>query len=52
MMGKAVVLDLTAKGIAHASISPDDLDEAERKLKQQGVEIHRKPLGRSHISNT
>ncbi len=39
MMGKAVVLDLTAKGIAHASISPDDLDEAERKLKQQGVEI-------------
>lgn len=39
MMGKAVVLDLTAKGIAHASISPEDLDEAERKLQQQGVEI-------------
>jgi kynurenine formamidase len=40
MMGKAVVLDLTAKGVARASISPQDLDAAERKLKEQGVEIH------------
>jgi kynurenine formamidase len=39
MIGKAVVLDLTAKGKAHTSISPADLDEAEQKLKQQGVEI-------------
>ena len=39
MMSKAVVLDLTAKGKAHARILPEDLDEAERKLKQQGVEI-------------
>jgi len=40
MMSKAVVLDLTAKGKAHERISPEDLDEAERKLKEQGVEIH------------
>ena len=40
MMGKAVVLDLTVKGVARASISPSDLDAAERKLNQQGVEIH------------
>jgi arylformamidase len=39
MMGKAVILDLTAKGKAHASITPADLIEAEGKLKQQGVEI-------------
>jgi len=39
MIGNAVVLDLTAKGKPHARITPDDLDEAERKLKEQGVEI-------------
>lgn len=39
MIGKAVVLDLTAKGKAHASITPEDLSEAEQKLKQQGIEI-------------
>jgi kynurenine formamidase len=39
MMGRAVVLDLTAKGKARASITPDDLIEAEGKLQQQGVEI-------------
>ena len=39
MIGKAVVLDLTAKGKAHARITPEDLDQAERKLTQQGIEI-------------
>jgi kynurenine formamidase len=39
MIGKAIVLDLTARGTAHASISPADLDEAEQKLKRDGVEI-------------
>jgi kynurenine formamidase len=39
MIGKAVVLDLTAKGLAHARIVPEDLEEAERKLKAQGIEI-------------
>ena len=39
MMSKAVVLDLTPKGKAHASITPDDLMAAERKLAQQGIEI-------------
>ena len=39
MIGNAVVLDLTAKGKPHARITPDDLDEAERKLKEQGIEI-------------
>jgi arylformamidase len=39
MIGNAVVLDLTAKGKPHARITPVDLDEAERKLKQQGIEI-------------
>jgi kynurenine formamidase len=39
MIGRAVVLDLTAKGVAHARIVPEDLDEAQRKLKAQGIEI-------------
>jgi kynurenine formamidase len=39
MMGKAVVLDLTAKGKARAAITPEDLNEAEQKLNQAGVEI-------------
>ena len=39
MIGNAVVLDLTAKGKPHARITPDDLAEAERKLKQQGIAI-------------
>ena len=39
MIGKAVVLDLTAKGIARASITPDDLSAAEQKLNAEGVEI-------------
>ena len=39
MIGNAVVLDLTAKGKPHARITPDDLAEAERKLKEQGIEI-------------
>jgi kynurenine formamidase len=39
MIGKAVVLDLTAKGSAHGRITPDDLNEAERKLNAQGIAI-------------
>jgi arylformamidase len=39
MIGKAVVLDLSAKGKAHARITPEDLDEAERQLKRQGIDI-------------
>jgi arylformamidase len=39
MMAKAIVLDLTAKGKAHARITPEDLIEAENKLKHQGIEI-------------
>src|SRR5262245_20910999 len=39
MMGKATVLDLTAKGKPRAAITPADLNEAERKLNQQGVAI-------------
>jgi arylformamidase len=39
MMGKAVILDLTPRGKAHASITPNDLAEAEQRLRQQGIEI-------------
>jgi len=40
MMGKAVILDLTDKGVARASITTADMVEAEQKLNRQGVEIH------------
>ncbi|MGE5819956.1 MAG: cyclase family protein [Deltaproteobacteria bacterium] len=39
MFGKAVVLDLTAKGVPRARITPEDLNEAEHKLKAEGVQI-------------
>ena len=39
MIGNAIILDLTAKGKPHARITPEDLDEAERKLKQQGIVV-------------
>ena len=39
MIGKAVVLDLTAKGKSRASITPDDLSAAEQKLNAEGIEI-------------
>ncbi|HKY07806.1 MAG TPA: cyclase family protein [Candidatus Binatia bacterium] len=39
MMSRAIVLDLTAKGKAHARITPEDLNEAESKLKHEGIEI-------------
>nr|ALS90917.1 putative cyclase [uncultured bacterium] len=39
MMGKAVVLDLTAKGTAHARILPTDLENAEQALSAQGIKI-------------
>jgi kynurenine formamidase len=41
MIGKAVILDLTAKGKARASITPADLIQAEKRLQQQGIEIER-----------
>jgi kynurenine formamidase len=39
MMGKAVILDLTDKGVARASITTADMVEAEQKLNRQGVDI-------------
>jgi kynurenine formamidase len=39
MVGDAVVLDLTAKGSARASITPEDLEKAEVQLNEQGVAI-------------
>ena len=39
MIGKAVVLDLTFKGTARARIVPEDLERAERALREQGIEI-------------
>jgi arylformamidase len=39
MIGKAVVLDLTFKGIARTPILPEDLDRAEQILKSQGIDI-------------
>src|SRR4029079_9374910 len=39
MVGDAVVLDLTAKGSARASITPQDLEKAEVQLNEQGVAI-------------
>jgi kynurenine formamidase len=39
MMGKATILDLTAKGTPRAAITPEDLQQAELKLRAQGVEI-------------
>jgi kynurenine formamidase len=39
MMGKAVVLDLSFKGIANARILPEDLERAERQLNEKGIEI-------------
>jgi arylformamidase len=39
MMAKAIVLDLTSKGKAHARITPEDLIEAQAKLKHQDIEI-------------
>jgi arylformamidase len=44
MMGKAVVLDLTAKGTAGARIMPEDLEKAEKTLNAQGVEIKEKGI--------
>lgn len=39
MVGTAVVLDLTPRGVARAAITPADLAEAERKLERHGVRI-------------
>jgi arylformamidase len=39
MFGRAIILDLTEKGVARAIITPEDLDKAEEKLKEQGIEI-------------
>lgn len=39
LIGRAVILDLTSKGVARARITPEDLEKAERALKEQGIEI-------------
>lgn len=39
MMGQAVIMDLTARGVAHAKITTEDMIEAEQKLTRQGVTI-------------
>ena len=44
MMGKAVVLNLSFKGTAKARIVPEDLERAERELKEKGVEIEERGM--------
>jgi kynurenine formamidase len=39
MIGEAIVLDLTFKGTPRAAITPEDLDRAERALRDQGITI-------------
>ena len=39
MIGNAVVLDLSSRGTARAGITPEDLAQAEEKLKGNGIEI-------------
>lgn len=39
LIGTAVILDLTFKGIAKARITPEDLEKAERALEQKGIKI-------------
>lgn len=39
MIGEAIVLDLTFKGLPKARITPEDLDQAEKALAQQGITI-------------
>lgn len=38
-MGEAIVLDLTFKGHANARITPQDLEQSERALANQGIKI-------------
>src|SRR2546423_15710622 len=35
-IGDAIVIDLTSKGLAHARITPDDLEHAEKALAAPG----------------
>ena len=39
MMGEAIVLDLTFKGVPNARITPADMDRAEAALNAQGIAI-------------
>jgi arylformamidase len=39
MIGEAVVMDLTFKGLPNARITPADLEQAERALNAKGIEI-------------
>ena len=39
MIGEALVMDLTFKGTPNARIQPEDLDQAERALNAQGIQI-------------
>jgi arylformamidase len=38
-VGEAIVVDLTFKGTANARITPEDLEQAERALREKGIEI-------------
>ena len=38
-VGDAIVLDLTFKGTANARITPQDMEQAEKALAKQGIEI-------------
>src|SRR6185436_16310618 len=38
-VGEAIVMDLTFKGTANARIAPEDLERAEKALKEQGHTI-------------
>ena len=44
MIGKAVVLNLSFRGTARARIVPEDLDRAERELKEKGIEIQERGI--------
>ena len=39
MIGDAIVLDLTFRGVPNAKITPEDMDRAERALAAQGITI-------------
>ncbi len=39
LIGRAVVLDLSFKGVPRARIMPEDLEKAEGALKEQGIQI-------------
>lgn len=44
LIGTAVILDLTFKGVAKARITPEDLEKAERALEQKGIKIEQEGI--------